>query len=146
MHICILNIYIPFRNQRYKESTALSKYIWKLKDQNKSYEIKWFIDMYAPSYHPTKKRCNLCNTEKTLILTSTHHHLLNQRSELTSTCRHRRKYYHRFSKMWSFFYMYLIICILQISAVFFLKENHCKEIFIIFFKKYAICDVKILEF
>ena len=59
-----LNHISSFRNQRYKESTALSKYIWKLKDQNKSYEIKWFIDMYAPSYHPTKKRCNLCNTEK----------------------------------------------------------------------------------
>ena len=79
-----LNHISSFRNQRYKESTALSKYIWKLKDQNKPYEIKWFIDMYASSYH--------CNTEKTLILTSTHHHLLNQRSELISTCRHRRKY------------------------------------------------------
>ena len=87
-----LNHISSFRNHKYKESTALSKHIWKLKDQKKSYEIKWLIDMYAPSYHPTRKRCNLCNTEKTLILTSTHHHLLNQRSELISTCRHRRKY------------------------------------------------------
>ena len=111
-----LNHTSSFRNQRYKESTALSKYIWKLKDQNKPYEIKWFIDMYAPSYHPTKKWCNLCNTEKTLILTSTHHHLLNQRSRLISI--EEKICYHRFSKMWCF-YMYLIICILQLSAVFF---------------------------
>ena len=98
-----LNHTSSFRNQKYKESTALSKYIWKLKDQNKPYEIKWFIDMYTPSYHPTKKRCILCNTEKTLILTSTHHHLLNQRSELINTCRHTRKYLlSSMKKSWNF--------------------------------------------
>ena len=43
-------------------------------------------------------------------------------------------YYHRFSKMWSCSYMYLIICILQLSAVSFKKEIHCKEIFVIFKK------------
>ena len=103
-----------------------------------------------------KKRCNLCNIEKTLILTSTHHHLLNQRSELKvhvgiekiSIIIDLAKCDHVFiSNNLYIMFLYLIICILQLSAVFFKKENHCKEMFvIIFFRKYAICDEKILEF
>ena len=100
-----------------------------------------------------KKRCNLCNIEKTLILTSTHHHLLNQRSELKvhvgiekiSIIIDLAKCDHVFiSNNLYIMFLYLIICILQLSAVFFKKENHCKEMFVIIFFKYAICDEKIL--
>ena len=30
-----------FRNVRYKESTAMSNYIWKLKEENIQFEVKW---------------------------------------------------------------------------------------------------------
>ena len=87
-----LNHTSSFRNKQYKESTALSKYIWTLKEKNEDYDIKWSVAAKAPSYSPTIKSCYLCLTEKTLILTSQHEHLLNKRNELMGTCRHRRKF------------------------------------------------------
>ena len=87
-----LNHTSSFRNIQYRESTALSKYIWTLKEKNEDYDIKWSVAAKAPSYSPTIKSCYLCLTEKTLILTSQHEHLLNKRNELMGTCRHRRKF------------------------------------------------------
>ena len=43
-HLC------SFRNERYKHATALSKYIWSLKDQQIAYEIKWRQVKQARSY------------------------------------------------------------------------------------------------
>ena len=81
-----------FNNIQYKDSTALSKYIWDLKNKEKKFEIKWSILKKTNAYHPKTRICNLCLTEKTLILISTHPNLLNKRSELINTCRHRKKY------------------------------------------------------
>ena len=67
-----LNHTSSFRNQRYKESTALSKYIWKLKDQNKPYEEKWFIDMYAPSYIIQPRRDAIHATQKKPLFSHLH--------------------------------------------------------------------------
>ena len=81
-----------FRNERYKESTMLSKYIWELKQTNRAYDIKWEIAANAPAYNPASKRCHLCLTEKTFILHNDHNHPLNKRSELLGICRHKRKH------------------------------------------------------
>ena len=32
-----------FRNQTHENDTELLKYIWSLKDENKDFDIKWFI-------------------------------------------------------------------------------------------------------
>ena len=81
-----------FKHQNQKESTALSKHIWDLKEQRKAHDICWSIAATAPAYNPNSKTCHLCLMEKTLILTSDHPYPLNKRTELLSKCRHRRKY------------------------------------------------------
>lgn len=81
-----------FNSETYENNTHLSKHIWKLKRDNKPYNIKWNIMARAKPYHPAQRRCQLCLTEKLFILTSDQQNTLNQRSELVSTCRHRDKH------------------------------------------------------
>ena len=81
-----------FRNERHKESTNLSKYIWHLKEAKKEYRMKWSIAASAPAYDTSSQRCQLCLTEKAFILYNDHNHPLNKRSELLATCRHRKKH------------------------------------------------------
>ena len=85
-HLC------SFRNERYKHATALSKYIWSLKDQQIAYEIKWRQVKQARSYSNVSKRCNLCLWEKFFILCRPEMSTLNSRNELASGCRHARKF------------------------------------------------------
>ena len=79
---------------KYK-GTKLSRHIWDLKDSGTDYTIKWSVLATAPAYNPAARKCHLCLKEKTLILTYKCEYLLNARSELMYTCRHRR--YHLLS-------------------------------------------------
>ena len=81
-----------FNHEKYKDKTGLSKYIWQLKNNNQTFKIEWSIAANAPAYNPAIKRCHLFQTEKTLILYNNHHNLLNKKSELLGTCRHRKKH------------------------------------------------------
>ena len=81
-----------FNLEKYKKETELSKEIWRIKENQGSYSIKWRILKQYPSYNPQSKRCMLCANEKLAILHYEGTNLLNKRSEIISTCRHRRKY------------------------------------------------------
>ena len=81
-----------FNNKEKENSTELSKYIWKLKAEQTPYDISWKIIKQAKPYSPTTKRCNLCLWEKYHITTANKEKTLNSRSELISTCRHKRKF------------------------------------------------------
>ena len=80
-----------FRRKNYN-STGLSNFIWYLKDKNKQFKISWSIMSLQPSFDPGKNKCQLCLTEKTLILDSKNDKSLNKRHEIFTKCRHRRKY------------------------------------------------------
>ena len=80
-----------FTNPQKRNSTELSKYIWTLKDTNTPYQLKWKILRRAQPYSPRSKRCNLCLWEKLFIITN-RNSIMNSRSELISTCRHRNKF------------------------------------------------------
>ncbi len=71
--------------------TTLSSYIWKLKDKNIPFEVKWSIKSRG---HASSggRACDLCLTEKLVILTEDQNTMLNKRDELLETCRHRRKH------------------------------------------------------
>ena len=56
-----------FRNRYYEHATEVSKYIWKLKDLEKTFSLKWSIAAYASSYRCGTRRCDLCITEKYII-------------------------------------------------------------------------------
>jgi hypothetical protein len=72
--------------------TALSKHVWSLKDSQTQYKITWKILAHVKSYSPISKRCNLCTTEKYYIICHPNLSTLNNRNELASSCRHRRKF------------------------------------------------------
>ena len=80
-----------FTHRRYKDSTGLSSFIWKLKDRNLNYSLNFSIVTLAPAYTKESKMCFLCLAEKTSILYSDHFSTLNKRSELMAKCRHRQK-------------------------------------------------------
>ena len=81
-----------FNDIRKKNSTELSKHIWKLKDEGRNYEVKWSIMGHAKPYDNISKRCNLCNLEKFYIICKAELASLNKRTELVSKCRHEAKY------------------------------------------------------
>ena len=81
-----------FRNERYRNSTELSKYVWGLKDKKVDYHIKWRIVRHARSYSNVTKKCNLCLWEKYYIICRPDLATLNNRNELVTSCRHAKKF------------------------------------------------------
>ena len=81
-----------FNFVKYKNETTLSKYIWKLQDQNKQYQIAWSTHKRAPSYQCGSRRCTLCTAERLAIIQEDPANLINERAEIVSWCPHRRKH------------------------------------------------------
>ena len=81
-----------FRHEKYKGSTTLSKYIWKLKSEGTPASIKWSIKASAFGYTCGAKYCDLCLVEKTTIALADPITTLNRRSEIMSKCRHKNKF------------------------------------------------------
>ena len=59
-----------FNHANKSTSTALSSYIWSLKNENTPFTTNWSILSLAPSYSKKTRSCQLCLSEKTLILLS----------------------------------------------------------------------------
>ncbi len=84
-----------FNNEKQRLSSELSKKIWLLRDENKTYTIAWDIVRRARPRKPGQKTCELCNSEKLVIVNEMRKGnpcLLNKRSELVSKCRHVNKF------------------------------------------------------
>ena len=77
-----------FRHKKRVNNTVLSKYLWKLKEENVDYNLQWSIKAYAFPYKCGTRKCGLCLTEKMIIARSDPNKLLN---DLVSKCRHRNK-------------------------------------------------------
>ena len=80
-----------FKDEKKRNVTELAKYIWEKKKNHEIYSLKWEIAARANPCHPGSRKCNLCLTEKLLILTGPTN-MLNTRDELISGCRHRAKF------------------------------------------------------
>ena len=81
-----------FRNRRYEKDTQLSKLIWELKDKGEPYELSWSVASTAISYKPGSSKCDLCATEKLLIIMAAPGSIINKRDEIVSKCRHKNKF------------------------------------------------------
>ena len=81
-----------FRHKKRVNDTELSKYLWKLKEENADYNLQWSIKAYASPYKCGTRKCDLCLTEKMIIARSDLKKLLNKRTELVSKWRHRNKF------------------------------------------------------
>ena len=99
-------------NANYKGSTTLSKYVWKLKEERKAFQIKWKIIDRAPPYNPMTRKCNLCIKEKFYIIYRPNMATLNKRNELFNSCRHRHSTL--LAKAWEVF-----LCKYYLSTFFF---------------------------
>ena len=78
-------------DEKYANTTELSKEVWKIKKKGFAPTITWKIIKQLPAYNPETKKCLLCLGEKIEIL-NREDNLLNKRSELVSTCRHKLKF------------------------------------------------------
>ena len=76
-------------NHRDAPSTTLSTHLWKLRNRNKNFEIKWQLVDRAQDFNPITRKCRLCLKEKFYIIFQPEGVSLNKRSELYSSCRHR---------------------------------------------------------
>ena len=81
------------RHRKHRHSTALSNYVWSLKDQDIAFDIKWTVLRKAAAYRNTTRKCNLCIAEKLEIMKADKDRSLNRRSELVSKCRHENQFY-----------------------------------------------------
>ena len=80
-----------FTHRNKRNATELSKEVWRAKDNGVEPAIKWSIVSTAPSYKCGGSRCNLCLAEKLAILSGDRKIMLNKRSEIVNTCRHRKR-------------------------------------------------------
>ena len=81
-----------FRHSDKRKSTALSEFIWQLKDNNTQFSTKWEIIKKSTPHNENSKRCQLCLDEKLEILKCIKTgHSLNKRRELFNRCMHQNK-------------------------------------------------------
>jgi hypothetical protein len=75
-----------------KRHTTLSRYAKKLKDKMTPHYVNWSIKARGHPFSSGGRACDLCLTEKLVILKADQNTMLNKRDELLETCRHRRKH------------------------------------------------------
>ena len=80
-----------FKYERNKSKTTLATYIWDCKAKDITPSVKWDIVQKCSKYKGGNRKCDLCLTEKLLILRNKHNPL-NKRTELMAKCRHLRKF------------------------------------------------------
>ena len=83
-----------FTNKKYSKSTALSIYVWEIKEKEKiTPTLTWSILKSVPAYNNITKKCPLCLHEKFEIISYKNTaELLNKKTELISKCRHENKF------------------------------------------------------
>ena len=89
-----------FREKNRQNSTTLSKFIWINKlncDSNGEMiepPVQWSVLKQSHTYKPGQKHCNLCLSEKLLILQNINKpHNINKRTDLASICIHKQKHF-----------------------------------------------------
>ena len=80
-----------FRDRTYHKN-SLSNYIWKLKDENKQFQIAWKILDQAKPNSPSSKICNLCLRESYYIIFKRNLASLNRGDEFFGFCLHKNKF------------------------------------------------------
>ena len=75
----------------FRYSTALSSYVWELKEkQGVDPIMKWEVIKKCRKYRAGNRTCNLCMEEKLVIADCKSKNMLNKRSEVLNSCKHKR--------------------------------------------------------
>ena len=80
-----------FKNIKKKDSTELSKHIWKLKEKKENFDLSWKIIKQVNETRNGSKMCRLCITEAAMIIRNKKDQL-NTRQEIMNKCRHQNKF------------------------------------------------------
>ena len=83
---------MSFNHAKHKNDTELSKEFWEIKKRSGTPKITRKIITVCCSYNPNSKRYLLCLNEKYEIAPYKGDSLLNKKTEIIKTCRHRSKY------------------------------------------------------
>ena len=78
-----------FKTRNPKNASGLSKYIWKLQDQNIKYDLEWEIISRAKPYDPASGVCHLFVREKYFIIFQPNMATINSRNEIAGPCLHK---------------------------------------------------------
>ena len=78
------------KNNREINQTALSQYIWELKDKGHEPEISWKIVDRGRKFSPVNGTCQLCIAEAYYINFHPEMAMLNSKNEIFSSCRHKK--------------------------------------------------------
>ena len=80
-----------FSLEKYRHSSALSSYVWELKE-NKGVDpiMKWEVIKKCRKYRAGNRTRRLCMEEKLAIASCKSMNMLNQRSEVLNSCRHKK--------------------------------------------------------
>ena len=73
-----------------KQKSEFAAHVWKLKEGNRPFTIKWHIQKRAFPYTNGTKSCDLCSWEKFYILLGDPSTTINSRSELFFRCKSQR--------------------------------------------------------
>ena len=80
-----------FSHKRYRYSTALSSYVWEIKEKMGVDPImKWEVIKKCRKYRAGNRTCNLCMEEKLIIADCKSKNMLNKKSEVLNSCKHKR--------------------------------------------------------
>ena len=80
-----------FSHEKYRHSTALSSYVWELKENTGVDPImKWEVIKKCRKYRAGNRACSLCMEEKLAIAACKSRNMLNKRSEVLNSCRYKR--------------------------------------------------------
>ena len=77
-------------HKKYQNETCLSSYIWKIKENGKSFILKWEIIERGTLFSPVTMRCNLCLKERYHLIFKTDSCTINNRNEFATKCKHIR--------------------------------------------------------
>ena len=84
-----------FKYRKYKDKTKISQEFWSLKDAgydlDKDRDVSFEILKKSVPYRAGGKKCNLCLTEKLLIMRN-EGEVINKRDEFVNKCRHATKF------------------------------------------------------
>ena len=81
-----------FGNKSREKNGELSKYIRELKRNSINYDLNWSIACKSNTYTGGTTKCDLCFTEKLVIMKADPASLLNRCDRLVSKCKHINKF------------------------------------------------------
>ena len=81
-----------YTNATYMNETELSKYIWKLNQNGRTFTLTWSILRHATPYSSGGKQSSLCTQDKLCVLKANKKLVLNSRSEIFTKCQHQKRF------------------------------------------------------